>query len=73
MLLRRPTCARRAGVGMGVRVGRNRVARLLRVTGRRGISPRHTRRATNRPWLLMRASCNAGSSPRSRTGCGAPT
>lgn len=31
-------------LGMGVRVGRKRVARLLRVTGRRGISHRHKRR-----------------------------
>ena len=31
-------------LGMGVRVGRKRVARLLRVLGRRGISYRHKRR-----------------------------
>jgi transposase InsO family protein len=31
-------------LGMGVRVGRKRVARLLRMTGRRGISHRHKRR-----------------------------
>jgi transposase InsO family protein len=31
-------------LGMGVRVGRKRVARLLRITGRRGISHRHKRR-----------------------------
>jgi len=31
-------------LGLGVRVGRKRVARLLRLTGRRGISPRHKRR-----------------------------
>ena len=31
-------------LGLGVRVGRKRVARLLRLTGRRGISHRHKRR-----------------------------
>ena len=31
-------------LGMGMRVGRKRVARLLRMTGRRGISYRHKRR-----------------------------
>ena len=31
-------------LGMGVRIGRKRVARLLRMTGRRGISHRHKRR-----------------------------
>jgi transposase InsO family protein len=31
-------------LGMGVRVGRKRVARLLRILGRRGISHRHKRR-----------------------------
>jgi len=31
-------------LGMGLRVGRKRVARLLRLTGRRGISHRHKRR-----------------------------
>jgi putative transposase len=31
-------------LGMGVRVGRKRVARLLRITARRGISHRHKRR-----------------------------
>ena len=30
-------------LGLGVRVGRKRVARLLRLTGRRGISHRHKR------------------------------
>jgi putative transposase len=32
------------GLGLGLRVGRKRVARLLRLTGRRGIAHQHKRR-----------------------------
>lgn len=44
MLLRYPRVHAELRLGLGVRVGRKRVARLLRLTGRRGISHRHKRR-----------------------------
>jgi len=61
-------------LGIGIRVGRKRVARLLRLTGRAGIGGNTQHRRHRRPIRRhTKTESSAVSSPIARTDCGAPT
>jgi transposase InsO family protein len=60
-------------LGLGIRCGRKRVARLMRHAGLVGVCHRRKRRGTGRRLHRTRTWCAATSPQRARTGCGAPT